>query len=181
MCNSCNMAIAMCNSMRCNVQCAIQQCSMQCNVQCVAMFNVQCAMFNALQCAIQFFLVVVRCLQDAISQAKHDDNERIDTDRSSQDIISEIRQIEKTIKDQEKQWVLLTTEHEMKGLKSAQTYMSAQKCSDIYEKWSDISRNLWTCAVTNFGSNTWLSVQLYRSSPKMLRKFQMSSCFVINC
>lgn len=42
-------------------------------------------------------------LQDAISQAESDDGERIDTDRSTRDIIAEIKQIEKTIRDQEKQ------------------------------------------------------------------------------
>ena len=47
------------------------------------------------------FIVIL--LQDAISQAESDNNERIDTDRSTQDVISEIRQIEKTIKEQEKQ------------------------------------------------------------------------------
>ena len=38
-----------------------------------------------------------------MSQAESDNNERVDTERSTQDIISEIRQIEKTIKEQEKQ------------------------------------------------------------------------------
>lgn len=42
-------------------------------------------------------------LQDATSQAESDSDERIDTDRSTRDIISEIKQIEKTIKEQEKQ------------------------------------------------------------------------------
>lgn len=46
---------------------------------------------------------IVALLQDTISQAESDNSERIDTDRSSQDVISEIRQIEKTIKEQEKQ------------------------------------------------------------------------------
>ena len=46
------------------------------------------------------FIVVL--LQDAISQAESDDNERMDTDRSTQDVISEI---EKTIKEQEKECV----------------------------------------------------------------------------